>query len=61
MNDEKLIKAAKAKLYNLKSGIEGIIQFMDSGIMSPDAGIDAAASLTAKMNADWTARTAAPV
>jgi len=46
------VKKAKAKLYNLKSAIEGLIQMVDAGVMEPGKVPDAVASMAAKMVAD---------
>jgi len=53
MEDESKIKAAKAKLYNLKSGIEGLITLMDSGSIAPDGALDAVCTLAAKAVEDY--------
>lgn len=50
---EAATKAAKAKMYNLRSGIEGLIQMLDAGIMSAGQAIDGAAAFTAKLVEDW--------
>lgn len=46
------VKKAKAKLYNLKSSIEGLIQIVDTGVIEPDKVPDAVAAMAAKMVAD---------
>ena len=48
MTDERQQQKAKAKLYNLKSGIDGVIQMMDAGVIAPDKVGDAVGALTAK-------------
>lgn len=37
MKDEKIEKTVKAKIYNLKSGMDGVLQLFDSGVLAPDA------------------------
>lgn len=48
MNDGQKVKAAKAKLYNLKSGIDGLISLVDSGVIQPEMVGSALTSLTTK-------------
>lgn len=35
MADERAVKAAKAKLYNLRSSIDGIIPLLETGVLKP--------------------------
>jgi len=52
MADEKIIKAAKGKLYNFKNGVEGLFPLLDSGVVTIDRLPDAVASLSAKFVED---------
>lgn len=47
-NDDR--KAVRAKLYNLKSGVDGLIQMVEADVMSPDQAIDGAAALVANLS-----------
>jgi len=55
MSDEAKLKQVKAKLYNLKNGIEGIIPMIDSGVIPAEKVGDAVASLAAKAVEELTA------
>lgn len=48
MEAEKAKKIVKAKLYNLKSVIDGMITMMDVGTISPGGAIDSMCSVVAK-------------
>lgn len=47
--DETEIKVAKAKLYNLKSAVEGLITMVDSSVMEPDQAMKGVVELATKM------------
>lgn len=53
MADERELKVAKAKLYNLKSGIEGIIQMMETEVIEPGTAMASAITLAEKAAADF--------
>lgn len=36
MSKEQAVKMAKAKLYNMKSGIDGLLPLLDAGILQPE-------------------------
>ena len=42
-------KTAKAKMYNLKSAIEGSITMMETDIMTPRQAVEGASTLAGKM------------
>ena len=49
-------KEAIAKLYNLKSAVDGMIPLVDSGIIAPNVIGDAVAGLAAKLCDEVTKR-----
>jgi len=53
MDTERKIKAAKAKMYNLRSGIDGLIALLDAETLAPETAIDSCATLAAKAVKEW--------
>lgn len=51
MNDAQK-RSIKAKLYNHKSGIDGIIQIVEGGVLDMKQTIDAVGTLSAKLMQD---------
>lgn len=47
MSEDEMKKLAVGKMYNLKSGVEGIIQMTKSGVMSGQQAVEGAAALVA--------------
>lgn len=48
------IKVAKAKLYNLKSAIDGLIPLVDQGVLPPESVKDAVQTFAANIYDDLT-------
>lgn len=56
MASEQEVKAVKGKLYNLKSGIEGLLPLIDAGILQPEQVGGALTTLTVKTVDELTAQ-----
>ena len=48
MASEQELKQIKAKLYNLKNGVEGLMPLIDAGVLLPNQVSTAVATLSAK-------------
>lgn len=53
MSIEEQKRIAKAKLYNMKSAIEGLITMVDSDVMEPEAAVMGVTTLAAKAYDDF--------
>lgn len=53
MANDMQVKAAKGKLYNLKSGIEGLITLLDTGTLEPEKAMEGVTTLAAKAFDDY--------
>jgi hypothetical protein len=53
MANENEVKIAKAKLYNLKSGVEGLVQMVDGGVIEPSQAMTGVITLAEKAAAEF--------